>query len=133
MPASGTFTLATAASKVTVGLAFLPQAQTLYIDLGNPTIQSKDKKIPRVTLRVTETLGLTIGSDSSNLVPMKDLVRGQVGQNTNTVVTDLVTGDATTTIDPKWQEAGQVFFEQPYPYPATVLGVIQDIVVGDTK
>lgn len=132
MPYNGTFTLGVAASKVTVGEAFLPQIQTLYIDLGQPTIQSKDKKIPRVTLRVTETLGLKIGSDSSNLVDMKDLVRGQVGQNTNVVVTDLVTGDATTTIDSKWQEAGQIFLSQPYPYPASVLGVIQDVTVGDT-
>lgn len=132
MPYNGTFTLGTAASLVTVGEAFLPEAQTLYIDLGAPTSQSKDKKIPKVTLRVTETLGLTIGSDSSNLVTMKDLVRGNVGQNTNTVVTDLVTGDATTTIDPKWQEAGQIYFQQPYPYPASVLGVIQEVAVGDT-
>jgi hypothetical protein len=132
MPYNGTFTLGTAASKVTVGLAFLPEAQSLYIDLGQPTVQSKDKKISRVTLRVTETLGLSVGSDSTNAVPMKDLVRGNVGQNTNKVVTDLVTGDATTTIDPKWQEAGQIYFSQPYPYPASVLGVIQDVTVGDT-
>lgn len=132
MPYNGIFTLATPASKVTVGQAFTSQIQTLYIDLGQPTVQSKDKKIPRVTLRVTETLGLQIGSNSSNLVDMKDLVRGNVGQNTNTIVTDLVTGDATTNIDPRWQEAGQIFLSQPYPYPASVLGVIQDITVGDT-
>lgn len=132
MPASGSFTLGTAASKVTVGLAYECDLQTLYIDLGQPTVQSKDKKIPVVTLRVTETLGLTIGSAAANLVAMKDLVRGNVGQNTNTVVTDLVTGDATTTIDPKWQEQGQIYLRQPYPYPASVLGVIQQITVGDT-
>ena len=132
MPYNGSFTLTTPASLVTVGLAVLAQAQSLYLDLGNPTAQSKDKKIPRVTLRVTETLGLTIGSDSTNQVAMKDLVRGNVGQNTNKVVTDLVTGDATTTIDPKWQEPGQIFFQQPYPYPASVLGLILDVAVGDT-
>ena len=131
MPYTGTFTLGIAASKVTVGLAFLPQLQTLYIDLGNPTVQSKEKKIPQVTLRVTEALGLSIGSDSSNLVPMKDLVRGNVGSMTNTVVTDLVTGDVRTIIDPKWQEQGQIFVEQPYPYPASILGVIQQVAVGD--
>jgi hypothetical protein len=132
MPATGTFVLGTAAAKVTVGLAYTPDLQTLYIDMGQPTIQSKDKKIPAVTLRVTETLGLKIGSALANLVDMKDLVRGNVGQNTNVVVTDLVTGDAKTTIDPKWQEAGQIFIRQPYPYPASILGVMQDLVVGDT-
>lgn len=132
MPASGNFTLLAAASKVTVGLAYTPELQTLYIDLGQPTVQSKDKKIPAVTARVTDTLGLKIGSDSSNLVDMKDLVRGNVGSMTNQVVTDLVTGDAKTVIDPKWQEAGQIFIRQPYPYPASVLGLMQEITVGDT-
>lgn len=133
MPTSGSFTLSTPASKVTVGLAFTPQLQTLFIDLGQPTVQSKMKKIPEVTIRVTETLGLTIGSDSSNLVPMKDLTVGNVGSMTNEPVTDLVTGDARTIIDPKWQEAGQFFIEQPYPYPASILGVIPEVAVGDTE
>ena len=132
MPYNGAFVLGTAASKVTVGLAFLPQLQTLNIDLGQPTVQSKEKKINAGILRVTETLGLSIGSDSSNLVPMKDLIRGNVGRMTNAVVTDLVTGDAGTYLDPKWQEAGQLFIEQPLPYPASILGVIQQVAVGDT-
>lgn len=132
MPASGNFTLSSAASEVKVGIAFTPQLQTLYIDLGNPTVQSKQKSIPQVTVRVTETLGLKIGSDSSNLVPMKDLVVGVVGSQTNEVVTGLVTGDAMTVIDPKWQEQGQIFIEQSYPFPASILGVMPEVVVGDT-
>lgn len=132
MPASGNFTLSPAASEVKVGLAFTPQLQTLYIDLGQPTVQSKQKSLPQVTVRVTETLGLKIGSDSTNLVPMKDLVVGAVGSQTNEVVSGLVTGDAMTVIDPKWQEKGQFFIEQSYPFPASILGVMPEIVVGDT-
>ena len=90
------------------------------------------KSMPQITLRVTQTLGLKIGSDSSNLVPMKDLVEGNVGSMSNTVVSGLVTGDARTIIDPKWQEQGQIFIEQSYPYPATILGVIPQVTVGDT-
>lgn len=132
MPASGNFTLATAASEVVVGIAFTPQIQTLYIDLGQPTVQSKMKSLPQVTIRVTETLGLKIGSNESNLVPIKDLVVGAVGSQTNEVVTGLVTGDAMTVIDPRWQEQGQIFIEQSYPFPASVLGVMPEVVVGDT-
>lgn len=132
MPASGNFTLDTAASEVKVGKAFTPQLQTLYIDLGQPTVQSKMKSLPAITLRVTETLGLKIGSDSTNLVQMRDLVVGNVGSQTNQVVTGLVTGDAMTVIDPKWQEQGQIFVEQSYPYPASVLGVMPEVTVGDT-
>ena len=132
MPANGSFTLATAASKVTVGIAFTPQLQTLYLDTKDPTIQSKMKKIPVTTIRVVDTLGLQIGTDFDNLVDMKDLVRGNVGSMTNEVVTDLVTGDARTFLDPKWQEQGVFCIEQPYPYPATILAVVPQLTVGDT-
>ncbi len=132
MPVSGDFALGTPASKVTVGLGFTAQLQTLYLDMGSPTIQSKMKSLPQITVRVVTTLGLQIGSDSSNLVPMKDLVVGNVGSMTNAVVTGLVSGDARTVLDPKWQEQGQIFIQQSSPLPATVLGIIPQITVGDT-
>jgi hypothetical protein len=134
MAANGSFTLATAASKVTVGLAFTPQLQTLYIDIQGQqnTVQQKMKKINGLGLRVAETLGLKAGTDSSNLAIIKDLVRGNVGGMTNSVVTDLVTGDVFMFTDPKWQTQGQVFIEQPYPYPASILGFIPEVAVGDT-
>lgn len=133
MAATGNFVLGIAASKVTVGLAFTPQLQTLQLDLGEPTVQGKMKKITAVTVRVKETLGLKIGMTSTSLTVMKDLVVGNVGSATNTVVAGLVTGDAQTIIDPKWTVPGQYFIEQPLPFPASILGVIPEIVVGDTK
>lgn len=132
MPANGNFTLP-AASKVTVGLGFVCDLQTLYIDLGQPTVQSKEKKINGVALRVTEALGLSIGSDANNLTAMKDLVVGNIGRMTNQRVADLVTGDAFTYLDSKWQEAGQIYVRQPSPLPATILGYIPQVAVGDTK
>ena len=42
--ATGTITLGTPASQVTVGLAFLPQFQTVYLDAGEPTVQGQRKK-----------------------------------------------------------------------------------------
>lgn len=133
MPANGDFTLGTAASKVTVGLAFTPKLKTLAIDTGEPTIQSKMKKINAGTIRVVNTLGLSIGTDESNLTTMKDLVVGNVGSMTNTLVSGLVTGDARTFLDPLWQEQGTYYIEQPNPYPATITGVIPQLTVGDTE
>ncbi len=132
MPTSGSFTLSTPASKVTVGLAFTPQLQTLRLDLGEPTAQGKRKKITSVTVRVQETLGLSIGRSFSSLVPMKDLVVGNVGTMSNQVVTNLVTDDARTNIDPLWDVPGQYCIQQSNPLPASVLGVIPEITVGDT-
>ncbi len=132
MPASGRFTLPSA-SKVTVGLAYTCDLQTLYLDTGDPTIQSKMKRIGPETLRVTDTLGLKIGTSFDDLVKMKDLVVGNVGSMTNTRVTDLVTGDVKTFLDPKWQTEGTICIRQDLPYPASILAVIPQLAVGDSE
>lgn len=129
---AGAVTLSASATKVTLGLAFTPQLQTLALDLGEPTIQGKRKQIPAVTARVKDTLGLYIGRSFLTLVPMKDLVVGNVGTMTNARVTNLVTGDARTLVDPLWDVPGQYCFQLNQPYPASILGVIPEITVGDT-
>jgi hypothetical protein len=132
MPASGNFTLSTPASLVTIGLGFECNLQTLPIDTGEPTIQTKEKKESLVTVRCVDTLGLEIGTNSGDLVPMKDLIIGNVGSMTNELVTDLVTGDARTAIDPAWTTTGQFYVRQSQPLPATITGVIPQLTVGDT-
>lgn len=138
---TGTFSLvaptapATGYTRVLVGLAYTPQLKTLALDLGEPTVQGKRKKISGVTTRVMNTLGLSIGRtfDASSQKLMKDLQLGNVGTMTNEVVSGLITGDARTIIDPLWDVPGQYCIQQNYPYPASILGVIPEIVVGDTK
>ena len=135
MPASGTFTLATAASKVTIGIGYTCKLQTLALEMGDPTIQGKVKKINAVDVRVADTLGLSIGPDFNHLVPMKDLIVGNVssmltGQESQ-IVTDLVTGDARTFLSPAFTVPGQYCIQQSQPLPATILGVIPDFTVGD--
>lgn len=135
MPTSGVFTLPSA-SKVTVGLQFLPQLGTLPVDTGEPTIAGKPKKVPSVVIKVADSLGLTVGTNLNNQVVMQDLVVGQVssmltGQE-DQVVTDLVTGEAMTNLDPTYTTTAQYYFEQPLPYPATILAVIPELTVGDT-
>lgn len=132
MPVTGFFTLPAAASKVTLGLAFTPKLKTLAIDLGEPTVQGKMKQITGVTVRCQETLGLEMGRTFTTMFPMKDLVEGNVGTMTNEVVTDLVTGDARQTIDQSWTTPGQYCFRQPNPFPASILGVIPEVTVGNT-
>lgn len=133
MTTTGQFTLAAAASIVTIGIPITGQIQTLGLDLGEPTVQGKRKKITGVTLRCQNALGLAIGRTFDTLVNMKDLVLGNVGTMTNERVTDLVTGDARTIIDPSWDVPGQYCIQQTTPYPASILGVIPEISVGDTK
>lgn len=139
MPVNGTFTLpapvgATNYTNVTVGLPFLPQLQTLELDTGEPTIQGKRKKITGVTLKIKDTLGLTIGQtfDASSQTVMQDLVIGNLNVPDNVLVTGLYTGMARTIIDPDWNTDGQYCIQQPNPFPASILGVIPEITIGDT-
>lgn len=141
MPVGGTFvfgpggtpglTTIPSASTVTVGLPFSPQIQTLALDLGEPTVQGKRKKVAAVTCRVLNALGLSTGRTLSTLQPMQDLILGNVGTMSNAVVTGLQTTDARMYVDPQWDVFGQYYVVQPNPYPATVLGVIPEIEVGD--
>lgn len=135
MPANGSFTLSVAASKVTIGLGFTCDLQTLPLELGDPTVQGKVKKIADVDVLVADTLGLSIGSSFNHLVAMKDLVQGNVssmltGQDSQ-IVTDLVDGQARTILDPTYTVPGQYCIRQSSPLPATLLGVVPNVTLGD--
>ena len=138
MATNGAFTLSTPASKVVVGIAITAQLKTMPLEeKAEVTIQGKPKKINAVDLRVADTLGLKIGSSFNRLVVMKDLVIGNVssmliGQDTQ-LVSDLYTGDARTYLDPTYTSPGQYCVQQDTPYPATILGVIPQYDVGDTR
>ena len=127
-----TVTLDVPATTATLGLGYQCQLQTLRLDTGDPTIQGKRKKIPAVSIRVQDALGLFIGKTFSTLVPMKDLIVGNVGTMSDQVVTDLVTDDVRTLLDPSWDVPGQYCIQQTFPLPATVLGVMPEVTVGDT-
>lgn len=138
MPLSGTFQLPdypATHSTVTLGLGYTCQLQTLPLDIGEPTIQGKPKAINAVTVRVADTLGLSIGSNFNNQVPMADLIVGNVsttlvGQPSQ-IITGLVTGDAFANLDPTFTIPGQYCIQQSQPLPATVLGVIPQFELGE--
>lgn len=142
MPVSGTFvfgpggttglTAIASASVVTVGLAIpTPTIITLPLDLGEPTAQGKDKKITGVTLLVNNTLGLSMGRFSTTVQPLSDLVLGNQNVPNNQTVLDLISGYARGILDPLWDVPGQYTITQPNPYPASVLGVVPEIAIGD--
>jgi hypothetical protein len=143
MPTNGEFTLpapaapATGYTVVTLGLAFTCQLQTLPIDMGEPSIQGKVKKIPFVDVRVFQTLGLSIGSFFTTQIPMQDLIQGNVSSmltgQPNQVIEGLFSGDARTFMDSTYTVPGQYCFQQTLPYPASILGVFPAIVVGDDR
>lgn len=116
----GSVTFETASSVVVLGLPYTQRVQTLYLDVGEPTIQGKRKKIPALTIRVAETLKLKAGTTFDTAVFVKQF-------------DTLSDGDHRLIMDPLWNVEGQVCIEQPYPLPASILGVIPEVTVGDTS
>ena len=131
--ATGLVTLANPATKITLGLAYQPQLQTLRLDLGEPTVQGKRKAVIDLTVRVKDTLGLSAGKTLATLTAMKDFQLGQLNIADNRPVTNLYTGDGIVTLDPQWDTFGNYYIVQPNPLPCTILGLIPGVVVGDTK
>lgn len=128
---NGQITLATAATKVIAGLGYTKQMQTMPLDLGNErdTVQGKRKKINAVSVRVRETRGLMFGNTFSSMFPIKEMNPNvQLGAQI-----PLVTNDEYVTWDPAWTVLGQMCFQSTDPLPATILGVIPAISIGDTK
>lgn len=114
---------------VTVGLPYVAQLQSLYVDVpGAPTVQGKRKKIPDVTLRVENTRGLKVcsGPTFTDLTEIKERTTELMGQPIA-----LTTGDERVVVNPKWETTGQICVQQDYPLPATVLGLIPSIWIGD--
>lgn len=124
----GTITLPNPVYQIVAGLAFTPQLQSPYLDIGEPTIQGKRKKLAAVTIRLLETRGLRVGATFNTLVDIKE----RSSQNVLGAAIPLVTGDERIILDPLWSIQGQVCIEQDYPLPATVLGIIPEVIIGDT-
>lgn len=125
---AGIVTFSQPVSKAVVGLGYQCQMQTLYLDVGEPTLQGKRKKIAALTARVHQTRGLKMGSTFNTLTEYKMRSDQPMGQPI-----ELFTGDQRIIMDPSWNVYGQICIQQDYPLPATVLGVVPEIVVGDTS
>jgi len=127
---NGSVTLPVPVTNVTAGLGFQAQLQTMYLDLGQEanTIQGKRKKIGALTVRCKDSRGLKAGRTFSHLVPIKELNR----TTTLGLSIPLVTADERIIMDPLWDVPGQICLQVDDPLPATVLGVIPEVVIGDT-
>jgi len=126
----GTITLPQPVTKVVVGYGFQAQLQTMYLDLGQEvnTVQGKRKKVAALTVRVKDSRGAKVGRTFQHLVPIKELNRVTLMG----FPIDLVTSDERVIMDPLWDVPGQICVQVDDPLPVTVLGVVPEIIVGDS-
>jgi hypothetical protein len=135
-------TLGGSYSNVTVGLPYTCQAQTLYLEEKEQTVQTKRKNIYAVGVRVENTRGLQIGGDqvdastlnnqiSSPWINMVELKDHGVPTDGNSV--PLYTGDYYRSVFTNWRVTGQIAAQQTYPLPAKILALVSYHQIGDDQ
>lgn len=126
--ADGSVDLPLEASIATIGLAFSCQLQSLYFDTsaGGDTVQSKRKKVNAVNVFYSQASGLRAGIDFTTMYEIKDL------QVSYTPPISLKDGFYRVALAPAWTVEGQVCLDLPYPLPATILGLVAEVTIGDT-
>lgn len=135
----GAITLESACARIVVGLPYTCDAELLNIDVqGGPTVQSRQKAIGSVTLRLEKSRGLKVGPTAldgfgqaitgtpGKLTEIKERSTQVYGQ-----AVPLFTGDREVLIDPSWNSNGRVFIRQEHPLPATLLAAIPRVSAGD--
>jgi len=123
----GAVTLDGAYSKVTVGLPYTCDLETLNLELATEagTAQGQMKKIARVTVRAKDSRGLKVGINQAVLQEVKQRQQESLG-----TAMQPFSGDYDVTIPSEWNRDGRVFVRQPYPLPATVLDLIPEVDLG---
>lgn len=125
----GQVTLPEEASSVVVGLRYTQQIKTLYLTaegINQGTEQGKRKLLPATTLRLDCTRGIECGPSFDDLTTVQDTILASGDLSV------LFTGDAYQIMPPDWNTRGEVCVQQVNPLPATILGVIPNVVPGDT-
>lgn len=123
---NGQIILSVPATKIVIGLPYTCVARSLSPVVSDAVIEGRRKRVVGVATRTSDTVGLYTGNSLDNLYPSKQRTDEAWGEPT-----DLFSGIAYQLIDPVWDESGQSYFVQQYPLPATLLGIVFDIEVGD--
>lgn len=139
---NGAITLQTAASAVTVGLPFLPQLQSMPIEVpSQTTTQGKRKDIQACTVRLESSRGIQVGTNQPDqstqpnqaTVAWTNMKEVKERNNLITAGTNipLFTGDTRILLPGDWNEKGQLAIQQVYPLPMNALAIIPETTVGD--
>jgi hypothetical protein len=126
--ASGQITLASAASRVIVGLGYTSRRETMPLEFGQPegTAQSRKRKIDRVMVRLLRSLGCALGVGSG---PVDEVPFRLFGDPLD-VPPPLFTGDKIVQPTGGWEDA-TVWVQQTQPLPLTVLAIAPRVTAYD--
>jgi hypothetical protein len=126
---TGKVTLERPAGVVHIGLPYTSTIKTLTIDSPNQeTLVDKQKLIHRVSLFVESTRGVFAGPDVNHL---RELKQRQFEPYTDPV--SMTTGVVEVQTVGQWDRNGQIVVQQQDPLPITVLAVVPQVTITNTK
>lgn len=129
---SGQIELPSAASKVSVGIPYLPAIETLDIDLSDlkQTLKGKEISVSRVQLQVERSRGGWVGGrrndgSFSELMEIKPRFDSD-GYDPMA----LKSFKQEVFIQPEWNKSGGLRIEQRSPFPLAILSVVPDVDIS---
>lgn len=123
---NGKITLSDGVSKCLVGVGFQSAARTLPPTIPNTPVEARRKRVVGVGVRLSETRGLKIGRTLDQLYELRERTTELYSSPTFTL-----NGMKYKIISTNWDAEGQTYFVQDDPLPATLLGLVPDLEVGD--
>lgn len=141
---NGMVTLPVEASLVTVGLPFMAQVQTMYIEPPEErgTAQGRRKNIGSIVTRVEKSRGWSVGTNQpdqsmqpNNAQPPwtnMTLVKERTSAVTAGNAVPLDSGDYYQNVDSAWSEYGQSAAQTENPLPLNILALISFYNMGDS-
>lgn len=118
---AGAITLANNATTAAFGLGYNSQLKTLRIESGSAdgTSQGKPKRIHAITLRLHETVGVEVGSSTSDV----DRIPFRSSATAMGSAIALFTGDKEVEFAGGFDEDDQIVVRQSQPLPLTLLAI----------
>jgi len=121
-----TFPSGVTGTNVVVGLRFTCILRTLPPTSPNSVIEGRRISAKGVSVRYDQSRGIKVGADLNTLFPIKDRTDEFLGEPT------LLKDKVEYMIVPTgFEDNGQVYFVQDDPLPATILGHVMRLDVGD--
>ena len=123
----GEVTLPSAGTAIVIGLPYTCRAKTLPNSSPQDIIEDNRKRVIGTAVRINDTRGLKVGASLDSLYPMKERTNELIGEPTR-----LQNGIKYVTIEASFDEEGQTYYVQEDPLPASILGFVEHVDVGDS-
>lgn len=121
----GSITLDRSTTKAHIGLGYDGDTELLDIEAGSQTGtgQGKTKRISKVTLRLYQSVGVSIGRDANNLdrIPFRD------SSDLMDTAIPPYTGDKDVAFNGGYDTQVRIFIRQNQPLPLTILAVMPEV------